>query len=54
MAKPAGRKAKAAPQADPTARALAMARELLQSGGSQSLRPVRQAEGSGSSRCSRT
>jgi hypothetical protein len=36
-AKPAGRKGKAAAQPDPTAKALAMARELLQSGGSQSL-----------------
>jgi serine/threonine protein kinase len=35
--KPAGRKAKGAQAADSTARALAMARELLHSGGSQSL-----------------
>ena len=35
--RPAGRKGKAAPQADPTARALATARELLQPGGTQGL-----------------
>ena len=50
---PAGRKGKAAPHPIPTARALAMARELLQPGGSRAS-PGRPGRRTGSSRCSRT